>query len=247
MTRIAASVRAPPSALYRSRRACDSQRMTAPLVEITAAEAYAIAALFDGARRVAQSALCVLALEDIIDLGRDLEAAAILRGVELTRIPSAADADVEPVVAVTGTVDITLHPIEAAAIDLIGDGASVEHVMFELRRHRAMHELIAECVDAGLVSATGLKLRRQFATRARWEREVPVHVDLVDLAIRRVAIAVHGPLLLFESAPEIPLALGLRRRASANAWMMPGALGLGGGDFGGDGCADGGASGGGDC
>jgi hypothetical protein len=207
---------------------------------VTNDEAYAVAALFDGARRVAQVALCVLALEDVIDLGRDIEAAAILRGVELPHLRAATDANVVPTVAVTGSATVTLHAIEETAIESIGDGANVADVLFELRRAPAMHELIRRCIDGRLVNPRGAKSRRRFLLRSRWEREVSVFGDLDDLASRRLVLAVHGPLVLFESAPEIPLALGLQRRAPANAWMMDG----GGFAFGGSDCDDGG---GGDC
>lgn len=194
---------------------------------VTTDEAYAIAALFDGARRVAQAALCVVALEDIIDLGRDIEAAAILRGVELPHLRAATDAGVVPTVTVTGTASVPLHPIEDTAIELIGTGAKVSDVMFELRRAPAMHDLIRRCIDSRLVNPQGAKSRWRFSLRARWEREVSVFADLVDLSSRRLVLAVHGPLVLFDTAPEIPLALGLQRRARANAWMMDGGFALG--------------------
>ena len=196
----------------------------APVIPIvTADEAYRVAALFDGARRVAQTALCVLALDDVIDLGRDVEAMTVRTGVPIHKVLAASDAGVAPTVSVTGATTTELHPVEIAAAEQIGDAeVSVDELMIELRRDPAIVALVVECIDAGLVRRNGARSIRKWPERLAWSRRVPVTNDIEDVATRRLLLAVHGPTLLFELAPEIPLALGLRRRPPDAAWLKMG-------------------------
>jgi hypothetical protein len=222
---------------------------SAPAVpDIAADDAYRVAALFDGARRIAHTALCVLALEDVIDLGRDIEAAAVLRDIELVQIQGASDAGIVPTVAITGAPTAELHQIEREALDLIGgETPDVDTVVFELRRSPEMHRIIRECIDRHTVRRDGSKRLGSWPDRWQWGRSVPASGDLDALASRRLVLAVHGPVALFEVAPEIPLALGYRRRPRESAWLMSGHAGtFGGGDGGGAGGDCGGGAGG-DC
>jgi hypothetical protein len=187
---------------------------------VDADAAYGVAALFDGARRVAQSALCVLALDDVIDLGRDVDAMARRTGVELRRVLAAADAGIEPTVAIVGVPSFAMHPVERAALEIVGSSRrAVDEVMVELRGAHAMVELIMGCVTAGQVTRNGARSRRAWAQRREWMRRVPLTNDIEVVDHRRLLLAVHGPTLLFELAPDIPLALGLRRRPPDSQWM----------------------------
>ncbi len=199
----------------------DSRLIVASVIPIvTAEEAYRVGALFDGARRVAHTALCVLALDDVIDLGRDVEAMALRTGVAMNKVLAASDAGVIPTVSVTGTTPTELHPVETATVAQIGNGdVSVDELMIELRRNPAIVTLVVGCIDAGLVRRNGARAIRKWPERLAWSRRVPATIDIEDVATRRLLLAVHGPTLLFEIAPEIPLALGFRRRPPDADWL----------------------------